>query len=76
MVKLSAQTVRPFWTGLPKKICEENVFWEKETQQSDVAVCKRQTAQSEVCGDAVEWFVKMVEERKHNDDHAKEKKNW
>lgn len=24
----------------------------------------------------VEWFAKMVEERKHNDDHKKEKKNW
>lgn len=24
----------------------------------------------------VEWFVKMVEERKHNHDHSKEKKNW
>ncbi len=24
----------------------------------------------------VEWFAKMVEERKYNDDHAKEKKNW
>lgn len=24
----------------------------------------------------VEWFVKMVEERKKNDDHKKEKKNW
>lgn len=24
----------------------------------------------------VEWFVKMVESRKSNDDHAKEKKNW
>lgn len=24
----------------------------------------------------VEWFAKMVEERKHNDDHKKENKNW
>lgn len=24
----------------------------------------------------VEWFVKMVEQRKHNDDHTKEKKEW
>lgn len=24
----------------------------------------------------VEWFVKMVEERKNNHDHTKEKKNW
>lgn len=24
----------------------------------------------------VEWFVKMVEERKKNNDHKKEKKNW
>ena len=24
----------------------------------------------------VEWFVKMVEERKHNNDHTKEKKDW
>ncbi len=24
----------------------------------------------------VEWFVKMVEERKKNNDHTKEKKNW
>ncbi len=24
----------------------------------------------------VEWFVKMVEERKHNNDHKKEKKSW
>lgn len=24
----------------------------------------------------VEWFVKMVEERKSNNDHKKEKKNW
>ena len=24
----------------------------------------------------VEWFAKMVEERKHNNDHSKEKKNW
>ena len=24
----------------------------------------------------VEWFVKMVEERKKNNDHNKEKKNW
>lgn len=24
----------------------------------------------------VEWFVKMVEQRKHNDDHTKEKKGW
>lgn len=24
----------------------------------------------------VEWFVKMVEERKHQHDHSKEKKNW
>lgn len=24
----------------------------------------------------VEWFVKMVEERKVNRDHKKEKKNW
>ncbi len=24
----------------------------------------------------VEWFAKMVEERKHNDDHRQEKKNW
>lgn len=24
----------------------------------------------------VEWFVKMVEERKRNHDHSKEKKNW
>lgn len=24
----------------------------------------------------VEWFVKMVEERKQNHDHSKEKKNW
>lgn len=24
----------------------------------------------------VEWFAQMVESRKHNDDHAKEKKNW
>lgn len=24
----------------------------------------------------VEWFVQMVEERKHNNDHKKEKKNW
>ncbi len=24
----------------------------------------------------VEWFAKMVEERKHNHDHSKDKKNW
>ena len=24
----------------------------------------------------VEWFAQMVEERKHNSDHTKEKKNW
>lgn len=24
----------------------------------------------------VEWFVQMVEQRKHNDDHRKEKKSW
>ena len=24
----------------------------------------------------VEWFAQMVEERKHNNDHTKEKKNW
>ena len=24
----------------------------------------------------VEWFVQMVEQRKHNNDHNKEKKNW
>ena len=24
----------------------------------------------------VEWFVKMVEERKKNNDSSKEKKNW
>lgn len=24
----------------------------------------------------VEWFVKMVEERKHQKDSSKEKKNW
>lgn len=24
----------------------------------------------------VEWFVKMVEERKQNNDSSKEKKNW
>ena len=24
----------------------------------------------------VEWFARMVEERKHNNDHTKEKKNW
>lgn len=24
----------------------------------------------------VEWFARMVEERKHNNDHKKEKKNW
>ena len=24
----------------------------------------------------VEWFAKMVEQRKHNNDHRKEKKNW
>ena len=24
----------------------------------------------------VEWFAQMVEQRKHNDDHRKEKKNW
>ena len=24
----------------------------------------------------VEWFAQMVEERKHNNDHRKEKKNW
>ena len=24
----------------------------------------------------VEWFAKMVEERKHNNDHKREKKNW
>lgn len=24
----------------------------------------------------VEWFVKMVEQRKHNNDHKKEKKSW
>ncbi|HBJ18715.1 MAG TPA: 2,5-diketo-D-gluconic acid reductase [Clostridiales bacterium] len=24
----------------------------------------------------VEWFARMVEERKHNQDHTKEKKNW
>ena len=24
----------------------------------------------------VEWFVKMVEERKNNQDSSKEKKNW
>ncbi len=24
----------------------------------------------------VEWFAQMVEERKHNNDHSKEKKNW
>ena len=24
----------------------------------------------------VEWFAEMVEQRKHNDDHRKEKKNW
>ncbi len=24
----------------------------------------------------VEWFIKMVEERKHNNDHKKENKNW
>lgn len=24
----------------------------------------------------VEWFAQMVEERKHNNDHKKEKKNW
>ncbi|MDE6676583.1 MAG: aldo/keto reductase, partial [Clostridia bacterium] len=24
----------------------------------------------------VEWFVQMVEERKKNNDHKKEKKNW
>ncbi len=24
----------------------------------------------------VEWFARMVEERKHNDDHQREKKNW
>jgi len=24
----------------------------------------------------VEWFVKMVEERKQNHDHKKDKKNW
>ena len=24
----------------------------------------------------VEWFVNIVEERKHNQDSSKEKKNW
>ena len=26
--------------------------------------------------DMVEWFVQMVEERKHNNDSSKEKKSW
>ncbi len=24
----------------------------------------------------VEWFAQIVETRKHNNDHTKEKKNW
>ena len=24
----------------------------------------------------VEWFAEMIEQRKHNNDHKKEKKNW
>ena len=31
---------------------------------------------NEVGCDEVEWFVQMVEERKKNNDHKKEKKNW
>ena len=52
-------------------------FWGKGVVTEQNAVCPAGTnGKSEVFNDAVEWFAQMVEERKHNNDHIKEKKNW
>lgn len=45
---------------------------------STIASLDRQTSSffSHTDPSMVEWFAKMVEERKHNNDHRQEKKNW
>lgn len=49
----------------------------EEDMERIAALDKRQSSFfSHADPNMAEWFAKMVEERKHNDDHAKEKKNW
>lgn len=49
---------------------------EEEMQEISSLDRKQSSFFSHADPSMVEWFAKMVEERKHNDDHRKEKKSW
>lgn len=53
-------------------------FMLSEEEMQEIASLDRQQSSffSHADPSMVEWFAKMVEERKHNDDHRKEKKSW
>lgn len=57
-----------------------NVFDFTLTDEDMVKIATLDKAQSSFFAhtdpNMVEWFARMVEERKHNSDHKKEKKNW
>lgn len=71
---------------IPKSVhierMEQNInVFDFELSEEDMAVMasldrKESSFFSHTDPNMVEWFAKMVEERKHNDDHKKEKKNW
>lgn len=71
---------------IPKSIHKErmienfNVFDFVLTDEDMLNIAKLDKKQSSFFShtdpNMVEWFARMVEERKHNNDHKKEKKNW
>ncbi len=72
--------VLPKSTHRERMIENWNVFDFSLSQEDMAAIAALDTATSAFFShqdpNMVEWFVKMVEERKHNQDSAKEEKNW
>ena len=72
--------VLPKSTHRERMIENWNVFDFSLSEDDMAAIAALDTATSAFFShqgpNMVEWFVKMVEERKHNQDSAKEKKNW
>ena len=67
-------SIPPWRQRAPEKY--RRLFGKRSGNGAKYGILYTKSHKSKVCRDEVEWFVKMVEERKQNNDHKKEKKNW